>query len=51
MFFDLGNKKASNARPVAGGTVKGGKKVGLLLPASEKVSVSAPVMGFRRDGG
>lgn len=29
MFFDFGNKKkpSSNARPVAGGTVKGGKKV------------------------
>lgn len=28
MFFDFGKKKEeSNARPVAGGTVKGGKKV------------------------
>lgn len=29
MFFDFGKKKTSdvNARPVAGGTVKGGKKV------------------------
>lgn len=30
MFFDFGKKKeevVSNARPVAGGTVKGGKKV------------------------
>lgn len=32
MFFDFGgSKKESNARPVAGGTVKGGKKVGARL--------------------
>lgn len=27
MFFDFGKKEESNARPMAGGTVKGGKKV------------------------
>lgn len=27
MFFDFGNKKKADARPTAGGTVKGGKKV------------------------